>query len=67
MDKRLILAAERGKSLCVLFRRDVNHCHCSGIDVRIRLEFSDAGRAVYRLNGQGATLSGTTLQLPFQG
>jgi cell division inhibitor SulA len=61
MDKRLQMAAVRGKSLCVLFRSE-SHTGCrSGVDVRLRLEVSEAGRAVYRLNSQGKTLSGTTL------
>jgi cell division inhibitor SulA len=61
MDKRLHLAAARGKGMCILFRRE-SHARCrSGVDVRIRLEDSEAGRAVFRLNSQGDTLSGTTL------
>ncbi|MDH3979665.1 MAG: SulA-like leucine-rich domain-containing protein [Gammaproteobacteria bacterium] len=61
MDKRLQMAAVRGKSLCVLFRSE-SHAGCrSAVDVRLRLEVSEAGRAIYRLNSQGRTLSGTTL------
>ncbi len=61
MGKRLQLAAVRGKSLCVLFRRETHPRYNAGIDVRIRLEPGEAGRAVYRLNSQGEVLSGTVL------
>lgn len=61
MDKRLQMATARGKSLCILFRREKHAGYRSGIDVRLRLDVGESGRAVYRLNNQGIALSGTAL------
>ncbi|NNJ95365.1 MAG: hypothetical protein HKP57_11510 [Halobacteria archaeon] len=61
MDKRLQKAAEHGKSLCLLFRYASLATHPSGVDVRLRVEVSEGGRAVYRVNGRGEALSGIAL------
>jgi cell division inhibitor SulA len=61
MDKRLQMAAVRGKGLCVLFRSE-RHAEChSGIDIRLRLEVSEAGRALYWVNQAGESVSGIEL------
>ena len=46
MDKRLQKAAEQGRSLCVLFRYESLATHPSGVDVRLKVEVSEGGRAV---------------------
>jgi cell division inhibitor SulA len=61
MGKRLHKAAQQGRSLCVLFRYEGLARHRSGIDVRLRLEISEAGRAVYRVNQAGESVSGIEL------
>ena len=61
MDKRLGKAAQQGRSLCVLFRYESDTRRRSGIDVRLRLEASEAGRALYRVNQAGESVSGIEL------
>ena len=61
MDKRLQKAAEHGRTLCVLFRYESLATHPSGVDVRLNVEVSEGGRAVYRVNSRGDALSGVAL------
>ena len=61
MDKRLQKAAEHGRTLCVLFRYESFATHPSGVDVRLKVEVSEGGRAVYRVNSRGDALSGVAL------
>jgi cell division inhibitor SulA len=61
MDKRLQKAAAHGKTLCVLFRYASLATHPSGVDVRLKVEVSEGGRAVYRVNSRGDALSGVAL------
>lgn len=61
MDKRLQKAATAGKALCVLFRTGCVPAHNSGVDIRLKLESSETGRALYLLNSRGETLSGFAL------
>lgn len=61
MDKRLQKAATAGKALCVLFRRGCVPALNSGVDVRLKLETNETGRALYLLNCRGETLTGIVL------
>ena len=61
MDKRLQKAAVHGKTLCVLFRCESLATHPSGVDVRLKVEVSEGGRVVYRVNSRGDALSGVAL------
>ena len=61
MGKRLHKAALQGRSLCVLFRYESLARRCSGIDIRLRLEVGDGGRAVYQVNQAGESVSGIEL------
>ena len=61
MDKRLQKAAMHGKSLCVLFRYASLATHPSGVDVPLKVEISDGGRAVYSVNSRGEPCSGIAL------
>lgn len=61
MCKRLHKAALQGRSLCVLFRYEGLARRCSGSDVRLRLEVSEAGRVIYRVNQAGECTDGIEL------
>ena len=61
MGKRLQKAAEQGRGLCVLFRYRGLATRCSGIELRLRVEQTEAGRAVYRLNPAGGVVCGIEL------
>lgn len=61
MDKRLQKAAKAGKALCVLFRHGCAPALNSGVDIRLKLEMNETGRALYLLNCRGETLSGFAL------
>lgn len=61
MDMRLQKAATAGKALCVLFRHGCVPAHNSGVDIRLKLEASETGRALYLLNSKGETISGFAL------
>jgi len=61
MDKRLQKAATAGKALCVLFRHGCVDAHNSGVDIRLKLEANETGRALYLLNSRGETVSGFVL------
>lgn len=58
MDKRLQKAAVAGRALCVLFRYGCVPAHNSGVDIRLKLETSETGRAVYLINSPGEIVSG---------
>lgn len=58
MDLRLQKAAVAGKSLCVLFRQGGTPVHNAGVDIRLKLEATEAGQALYLLNSQGETVAG---------
>lgn len=59
MAKRLEKAASIGRSLGILFRVETQAVTVSGIGLRLRLEADAVGRAVYLLDEQGNSLSGT--------
>ena len=61
MDKRLQKAAMASKALCVLFRYGCVPAHNSGVDIRLKLETNDTGRALYLVDWKGDTLSGLAL------
>jgi cell division inhibitor SulA len=61
MDKRLQKAAASGRALGILIRNEGPSIPPSGADVRLKLETSVAGEAVYLLDSQGETLSGAVL------
>jgi hypothetical protein len=47
--------------LCVLFRYESLATHPSGVGVRLKVEVSEGGRAVYRVNSRGDALSSVAL------
>ncbi len=59
MAKRLEKAASIGRSLGILFRLETQPVTASGVGLRLRLEADAVGRAVYLLDDQGNSLSGT--------
>lgn len=59
MARRLRKAGTTGRSLGFLFRSSRHADEASGADVRLRVERSDAGLAVYLLDRSGLTLAGT--------
>jgi cell division inhibitor SulA len=61
MGKRLQKAAEQGRGLCVLFRYEHLATCRSGIELRLRVEQTGPGRAVYRLNPAGGVVGGVEL------
>lgn len=61
MGKRLHKAAEQGRGLCVLFRYESFATHRSGIELRLRVEVNETGRAVYLVNSAGDPVSGIEL------
>lgn len=61
MDRRLRRAAAKGKALCVLFRMRRRAGRQSAIDLRIKIEDGDGGRAAYRVSDNGVVLSGVSL------
>jgi len=58
MDKRLQKAAFQGRVLCVLFRPPCRGRAVSTCRVRLRVDFDEAGRALYLLNCKGDRLAG---------
>jgi cell division inhibitor SulA/protein ImuA len=61
MDMRLQKAATAGKALCVLFRYGGLPAYNAGVDIRLKLEMNETGRALYLLNSRGETVSGFVL------
>lgn len=61
MDKRLQKAAASGKALGILIRCEGPSIPPSGADLRLKLEMSAAGEAVYLIDCLGETLSGAVL------
>ena len=59
MAKRLEKAASIGHSLGILFRVATQPVSVSSIGLRLQLKIDTAGRAVYLLDEQGNTLTGT--------
>ena len=53
MEKKLKKAATMGKTPAVLFRLEGMPAHTSIADVRLKLEVTDAGKAVYLLDDHG--------------
>ena len=53
LDMRLQRAAETRKTMCVLFRYESLATHPSGVDIRLKVETSEGGRLVYRVNSRG--------------
>jgi len=58
MDKRLQKAALQGRVLCVLFRPPCQARAVYGCNVRLGVDYDEAGRALYLLNGRGDRLAG---------
>jgi len=58
MDRRLQKAAIQGRVLCVLFRPPCQGRAVSGCSVRLGVDFDEAGRALYLVNGKGDRLAG---------
>jgi len=61
MGKRLHKAAAQGRGLCVLFRYESLATHRSGIELRLRVEVNETGRALYRVNAAGEPVCGLEL------
>ena len=62
MDLRLQKAAVAGKALCVLIRRGCcTPVHNAGVDIRLKLETTEVGQALYLLNSRGETVAGMEL------
>jgi len=61
MDKRLLRAAQQGRSLCVLFRYAGLARRRSGVATRLQLEAGSEGQVLYRVDSNGERLTGTTL------
>lgn len=61
MGKRLQKAAVQGRSLCILFCYEGLAARRSAAEVRLRLDVTASGQAVYRVNSRGEALSGIAL------
>jgi protein ImuA len=61
MGKRLQKAAEQGKGLCVLFRYQSLAVRRSGIEQRLRVELTEGGRVLCRVNAVGEPVAGIEL------
>ncbi len=61
MDRRLQQAARQGRSLCILFRYEGLAQRDSSVSTRLRLEASEAGMTLCRVNGRGEPLACTLL------
>jgi cell division inhibitor SulA len=61
MGKRLDRAVEQGRGLCVLFRYESLAMRRSGVGLRLRVEVTDTGRALYRVNATGEPVRGIEL------